>query len=304
MEDFIDRIARIASKKDWFIYAWALMPNHFHLLARTGRKSLSGNMRSLMSGYAGYFNRRHKRHGHLFQNRFKSIVIEEETYFLELVRYIHLNPFRANIMEDISELEHYKYTGHSAIVGNADRPWQDTDEILGRFSTKHRHAIELYQEFLAAGATQGSRHELEGGGLVRSYGGWKEVEKLKRGREKYRTDERILGTSSFVEGILEEAEKQEEKKNTHVTMDSLIRNISKDMGINKEIILGRGRNRRAARARSILAYVWIRYLGQNGNQLAKVLGVSPQYVHRVSSQIEQDNAITSKEVEKWCNSIS
>ena len=62
------------------------MPNHFHLLVRTGRHTLSENMRSLMSGYAGYFNRQHKRHGHVFQNRYKSIVCEEETYFLELVR--------------------------------------------------------------------------------------------------------------------------------------------------------------------------------------------------------------------------
>ncbi len=94
MEDFIRRLSELASKKAWIIYAWALMPNHFHLLVRSGKNPLSRNMRSLMSVYAGYFNRRHNRHGHLFQNRYKSIVCEKETYFLELVQYLHLNPFR------------------------------------------------------------------------------------------------------------------------------------------------------------------------------------------------------------------
>ena len=93
-DDFVRRLSELAEKEAWLIYAWALMPNHFHLLVRTGKNPLSRNMRSLMSGYAGYFNRRHKRHGHVFQNRYKSIVCEEETYFLELVRYLHLNPLR------------------------------------------------------------------------------------------------------------------------------------------------------------------------------------------------------------------
>ncbi len=300
-EDFIDRLSGIASTEAWNIYAWALMPNHFHLLVRTGKRPLSRNMRTIMSGYAGYFNRRHERHGHLFQNRFKSIVIEEEAYFLELVRYLHLNPLRAKIVKDINELGGYRYTGHSAIVGKADRPWQDTEEVLGRFSPKRRLAIQLYREFVAAGVEQGQRREFEGGGLLRSYGGWRGVNELRRGREKYRTDERILGSSSFVEGILEEAEKQEERKNRSVNLDTLLRSISKEIGINTESMLGGGRNRRVTRARAVLAYVWVRYLGQSGHELAKVLRVSPQSIYAALSRIEGDNTIKSEDVERWCN---
>jgi putative transposase len=188
------------------------MPNHFHLFIRTGKNSLSRNMRSLMSGYAGYFNRRHKRCGPLFQNRYKSIVCEEETYFLELVRYLHLTPLRSKIIKAISELDGYRYTGHSALVGKTKRLWQDTDEVLGRFSANRREAIRKYCEFVAAGIEQGQRSDLEGGELLRSYGGWKGVMALRRGREKYRSDERVLGSTSFIEGILKEAEKQEERK--------------------------------------------------------------------------------------------
>src|SRR3990172_4242197 len=197
-DDFVRRLSELAEKEAWLIYAWALMPNHFHLLVRTGKNPLSRNMRSLMSGYAGYFNRRHKRHGHVFQNRYKSIVCEEETYFLELVRYLHLNPLRAGITKDLNELDSYEYTGHSAIVGTVERKWQDTEDVLGRFSDKRSIARRLYREFVEAGVGQGRRPELVGGGLLRSCGGWTGVTELRKGRENYRSGERGLGSPSFI----------------------------------------------------------------------------------------------------------
>jgi len=83
-DDFVRRLAALAAGRALVVYAWCLLPNRVHLVVRTGRAPLSRSMRSLMSGYAGHFNRRHRRHGHLFQNRFKSIVCEEESYLLEL----------------------------------------------------------------------------------------------------------------------------------------------------------------------------------------------------------------------------
>ncbi len=299
-DDFVRRLSELAEKEAWLIYAWALMPNHFHLLVRTGKYPLSRNMRSLMSGYAGYFNRCHKRHGHVFQNRYKSIVCEEETYFLELVRYLHLNPLRAKITADISKLDEYKYTGHSAIAGKVDRPWQDTNEVLGRFSDRRRVAIRLYRDFVAAGAEQGQRPELAGGGLLRSYGGWRGIAELRRGREKYRADERVLGSSGFIEKIIKEAEKQDEEKNKKVSLDTLISRISKDMGISRESMTGGGRNRKVTRARAALAYVWVRYLGRSGQELAKVLCISPQSVYASSGHIEGTDMIPSEVIEKWC----
>ena len=89
--NFVSRVGRIASDTGTAIYAWALLTNHAHILLRSGNYGLPSFMRKLLTGYAIYYNRRHKRHGHLFQNRYKSIVCEEESYFTELVRYIHLN---------------------------------------------------------------------------------------------------------------------------------------------------------------------------------------------------------------------
>jgi len=102
-------------------FAWALIPNHAHFLLRTGTVPIATVMRRLLTGYAVSFNRRHRRHGHLFQNRYKSILCEEDPYLLELVRYIHLNPLRAGIVEELKKLEAYPYCGHSVLMGKVAR---------------------------------------------------------------------------------------------------------------------------------------------------------------------------------------
>ena len=103
-DNFLERLAKILQDTNTICYAWALIPNHFHLLFRTGSVPISTVMRRLLTGYALWYNRRHRRHGHLFQNRFKSILCQEDSYLLELVRYIHLNPIRAGLVKDVDEL--------------------------------------------------------------------------------------------------------------------------------------------------------------------------------------------------------
>jgi hypothetical protein len=149
----------------------------------------------------GTFNRRHKRVGHLFQNRYKSILVEEEPYLLELVRYLHLNPLRAQAVPDLRTLDRYPWTGHRALLGRIPRPWQDTTTILAQFGRAAARARRAYRAFVAAGIPQGRRPELQGGGLLRSVGGWQAVAALRRGREAYLGDERILGSSEFVARI-------------------------------------------------------------------------------------------------------
>jgi REP element-mobilizing transposase RayT len=93
-DSFLDRLAQIISESKTACYAWTLMSNHAHFLLRTGKVGLSDLMRRVLTGHAVNFNRRHKRHGQLFQNRYKSIICQEDAYLKELVRYIHLNPLR------------------------------------------------------------------------------------------------------------------------------------------------------------------------------------------------------------------
>ena len=103
--DFLRRLGSGLEKTKSRCYAWALMPNHFHLLVRCLELPLSELMRRIMGSYAGYFNRRHRQAGHLFQNRYKSILCQEEVCFLELFRYIHLNSVRAGMVQSMGELD-------------------------------------------------------------------------------------------------------------------------------------------------------------------------------------------------------
>ena len=102
-KNFVDRMGALASETDTAIYAWALLTNHGHILLRSGPLGLSKYMKRFLTGYAVSYNLRHGRHGHLFQNRYKSIVVEEDSYFQELVRYIHLNPLRAQLVGSFQE---------------------------------------------------------------------------------------------------------------------------------------------------------------------------------------------------------
>src|SRR4030067_374422 len=165
-EDFLNRLADLCTAGDLIVYAWALMPNHFHLLVLTGRQSISKSMRKLLTGYVVNFNLRHKRYGHLFQNRYKSIICEDDPYLLELTRYIHLNPLRADIVGDMKGLSNYRWTGHSAIMGKVKRDWQDIDTVLGYFG-KRRKAVEKYEQYVREGVSLGKRPELVGGGVIR-----------------------------------------------------------------------------------------------------------------------------------------
>lgn len=132
---FMEHIGEILNEEHDRIYAWVLMRNHVHVLFKSGRMGISGFMRKLLTWYALYYNRRHHRTGHLFENRYKSILCDEDTYLLALVRYIHLNPIRAKIIQSLEELDRYKWSGHRAIMGKVDYSWMDIETVLSQFGS-------------------------------------------------------------------------------------------------------------------------------------------------------------------------
>ena len=201
--EFLRRLGDGATETGTRIYAWAILPNHAHMLLRSGPTGLPRFMRRFLTGYAISFNRRHRRHGHLFQNRYKSIVCEEDAYFRELVRYIHLNPLRAHLVADLVALDRYPWSGHATLLGLHARPWQDRDYVLAWFGQSQRAAIRTYRTYVEEGIGQGRRPELVGGGLVRSLGGWAEVQAVRQHRQLLLTDPRILGTGAFVEDMIQ-----------------------------------------------------------------------------------------------------
>ncbi len=280
--DFLARLARLAEQGALTVYAWALLPNHAHLLVRTGTRPLPRSMRSLLTGYAGAFNRRHHRVGHLFQNRYKSIVVEAESYLLELVRYLHLNPVRTTLVPDLRTLDRYPWTGHSALVGTVPHPWQDTATILAQFGSTRRRALRAYQTFVAAGAAQGRRPELQGGGLLRSLGGWTAVTALRRGREAFQGDERILGSSEFVAQMQQAVAARTAPGLPRLALDALVGRVCQAVGITLAALTGGGRRTAVSQARAGIAYLWVEHLGHPGRPLAPVLGVHPAVVYQAA----------------------
>ena len=276
-QDWVDRLATIGLETGLAVLAWALLPNHFHLLVRTGERPLATIMRRLLTGYAGGFNRRHKRAGHLFQNRYKSILVEEEPYLLELVRYVHLNPLRAKIVSTLDRLDGYPWTGHSALLGCAPRPWQAVGEVLGCFGPRSRHARHRYREYVAEGVGQGRRVDLQGGGLRRSVGGWEIVGNLHRSREHGMADERVLGSGSFVEEVHRTVAAQSTPVPRAVALarlPSLLQRCAGLWGVTVEELCAGSRRRVVSQARAVAAGLAIRKLGLPMTEVARILGVS------------------------------
>jgi putative transposase len=277
-DNFLDRFGGILQETKTSCYAWALMPNHFHLLLRTGPVPISTVMRRLLTGYATWFNRRHRRHGHLFQNRFKSILCQEDSYLLELVRYIHLNPLRAGLVNDLDELGKYKYCGHSVVMSKVKCEWQDIVSMLAMFSDQTGAARRAYRLYVEKGIEEGKRHDLTGGGLLRSAGGWEGVKALREKKVYQRNDERILGDDDFVSHMLASAEETMEKRYAlrarGMDLDKIAGRVSKELGINEEDVHAKGRHRKTVEARSLLCYWAVMELGISMTTLARKLGIS------------------------------
>jgi hypothetical protein len=236
------------------------------------------------------FNRRHKRVGYLFQNRYKSIVVEAERYLLELVRYLHLNPLRAKAVAEFRTLDRYPWTGHSALVGHVPRPWQATETILAQFGPTAGRARRAYRAFVAAGIPQGRRPEFQGGGLIRSLGGWAAVQALRRGREAYRGDERVLGSPEFVAALQRTAEAAAPARAPRVALATVITRVCRHLGLAPAALTGGGRRTALQRARAGIAYLWVEVLGHPGRPLAHPLGVSAQPVYQAVAQGRETRA--------------
>jgi putative transposase len=261
------------------------MRNHVHMLLRTGRVPISTIMRRLLTGYAQQFNRRHRRHGVLFQNRYKSILCEEEAYLLALVRYIHLNPLRASAVQDIDALRCYSQCGHSAIMGKITREWQDTDHVLHLFGRRLRTARSAYERFVIEGVDQGRRPELVGGGLIRSAGGWATIKAGRNFGMRIMGDERILGNGDFVQSVLNRVKEQYELKTLArvkgLTLETLMELVAKQLGLVSADVLSTGRKRAVSRARAIICALATQYLGISGRELSRRLHLSPSAISKL-----------------------
>jgi REP element-mobilizing transposase RayT len=276
---FVDRFVSLLSETGVHCYAWALLSNHFHLLLMPTATPLSHFMRRLLTGYAVSFNRRNKRSGHLFQNRYKSIVCEEEPYLLELVRYIHLNPLRAGMVASLEELDLYPWSGHSVLLGHRQLSGQVIDPVLEQFGKRVTTARRNYRQFIADGIKTGRRDDLVGGGLKRSQG--------ERQNHEYESfDERVLGGGDFVDSLKEDFTLREKMKRV-VTLTQLLAVVAAALKLDPDLVRKPSKSRAPAAARGIICHLAIYEFGYTGSEVGQFLHLGPTGVSLASRRGEK-----------------
>jgi len=291
--DFLTRLGSIVVQTETSCFAWALMTNHVHLLLRTGLVPMSTIMRRLLTGYAQQFNRRHRRHGHLFQNRYKSFLCEEQAYLLELVRYIHLNPLRAGQVKDTKQLASHWKCGHSALMGKRGCEWQNTDYVLGLFGKTVGPARRAYVAFVNKGVGQGRRPDLVGGGLIRSAGGWSALKAFRSSGLRIMGDERILGNSDFVESVIRRANETYEKQTIAMAkgldLEAVMAAVLEHFKLDRALVTSSSRQRTVARARAIICCLAVDQLMISGQEVSRKLNLSPSAVSKLAARGRTDD---------------
>jgi REP element-mobilizing transposase RayT len=289
-QDFVSRISELVEITGTKVLAWTLMDNHVHLLIFSGSLGISKFMRRLLTGHAIRYNLKYHRSGHLFQNRYKSIVCEEDPYLLELVRYIHLNPLRAGIVKGMEELDRYPWCGHGVLTGRRMNDWQETEYVLKQFSEKRGKAIRGYRKFMEEGKQQGRRLDLVGGGLIRSLGGWSQVLSLRDSKKDLKHDARILGGGNFVQDILRDTDRSLRRQlklgERRRSIDQVIKRMCEEKGIREEELRNGGQRREVSRLRAKISLHLSHELGISMAEIARHVGVCGSAVIKAIQKME------------------
>ncbi|RDD29655.1 hypothetical protein CR161_02440 [Prosthecochloris sp. ZM] len=275
------------------IYAFALMPNHVHLLLKSGAKGLPTFMRRLLSSYAMFFNSRHKRVGHVFQNRYKSIICEEDRYFHKLVAYINLNPLRGGLTDSLDTLIHYPWCSHGRIAFGTKSDWLERNYVLSSFGDTERAARRAYFQFMSEEFPYDRTNELNGGGLVRSKGGWSAVKSLRSQGKKIESDERILGCDLFVRKICQQAEAQVARQLPHnEKLEEALKTIEEycsEANISLSHLRSGSRNDNLPMLRQELAKHLVNKIGLTLAETARQLGVTTSGVSKMLERCRRDH---------------
>lgn len=261
------------------------MDNHVHLLLKSGPDGLSSFMRKLLTSYAISYNKRHNRHGYLFQSRYKSIICQEELYFLKLVSYIHLNPLRAGIVKTLEQLDYFPWSGHAAIMGHNRNQWQKCEQVLSFFGNDDVTARLAYRNYLEDQSQYGKQPELTGGGVKRSENSWSAITSRQPHHHASPQKRMILGSDEFTINVI--AQGQEHLRST-VDRENKLKQAETDvrqMCLEKELSFSRLQSGERGRPYSDLRKNAAGYLtGTLGLSLAdsaRILGVSTPAVFKM-----------------------
>lgn len=302
--DFLERLGDGLFRTGCDCLAFAMMSNHYHLLIRVSSAPLSELMSRVLSGYATHYNKRKRRSGYVFQNRYKSILCDADDYLLGLIRYIHLNPIKARMLASLAELDSYPWTGHSGLVGTYVQPWYRRDEVLKLFSLQRNSALKSYQAFMRDGLSYKDKQDYSGGGLVRSHGGWEAVTFLRQEHASRIGDERILGDTAFVEACLKTDDlalsPKTYWKDKGWDLTKLVQRVCKYTDIDVCDLKKKGRDNNISLSKNLVCYWGTQILGIPAIEIAVYLNMSQPAVSKAKSR----GADYCKEHDlKWINLV-
>jgi len=272
-KEFLRCLEITLERYPFILYAYQLMPNHFHLLLETKEDKLSTIMQSLLTRYARYFNVKYKRVGHVFQNRYKAILCQKESYLLELVRYIHLNCVRASLVEKPSQ---WLWSSHRLYLGLEKNPLLFEQEVLEFFNKNINVAREKYAQFVREGLKEKSKKELYP-------------------PEKFP----LLGDEKFLEmtGKKKKELRRRPEVSLRIGLEDLIKVVANGIDIDKNKITGSQETRECSFARDIFSYLARNYCNQKVSHIAYFLHRSPSTItmslRRTESRLKKDDRYKS-----------
>lgn len=262
------------------IHAFCLMSNHVHLAIQVADLPLSRIIQNLSFRYTKWVNRRQSRSGHLFQGRYKAVLVDADAYLLELTRYIHLNPVRAGL---VKEPEEHPWSGHRAYLGLEVIPWLTRDWVLSQFSERESSARRAYGRFIQDGKKESYRREYHVGSG---------------------TDSRILGDDQFIDRVLEKEEKRARRR---VSLDRIIREVCKSFSLEEGELLVSGRDHRLSRVRGTAAWLVMEYgigtLGELSRRMGRDITTLSSAAKRLQMRFKTDLELVEK-VKKLLDSFS
>ena len=232
------------------VHGFCLMGNHVHLAIEVSEVPLSKSMQNLAFRYTRWINQHQKRFGHLFQGRYHALLVDQDSYLLELVRYIHLNPLRAGL---VKHTEDYPWSGHRAYLNLETLPWLTTDWVLSQFGRRARRARQRYEWFVAEGVESEQQTPFHRGGGA---------------------DSRVLGEDDFVNRVLSREATSMAKP---PSLDSVIQRICQAYGLSETELAAIGQRRFPARARALAGYIAV----QTG--AASLTGVATRFQRDVAT---------------------
>lgn len=273
--EYLEKLVAEGVKRfDHKILAYCWMSNHIHLAIEVNKIPLSKIIQNLSFRYTRYINKKRKQIGHLFQGRYKAILVEKDNYLLELVRYIHLNPIRAKV---VRKLSNYKWSSHHIYLGKKESLLIESDKVLSMFSKNKKTASKQYLQFLKEGIDCSTNFEVGG------------------------QDSRIIGNEKFVEKHLS----NEDNYMPKIGISQIIKSSCSVLNLSKNKLHEKTRNRQVTFARHVIGYLNKHYGKSTMQNLANQFSLDLSTLSRSITNLENklEEPIVSKIIKKIKNEI-